>query len=174
MEQKKTNLKISNTLLAVGVAVFVLGLIFLIVSSIRYNEAYDQWHDAWWNDHTADLNDSPTIAFVIVSVFVTLAGLGVLICGATPYLTKFALKHHKETLDYAGKEMTDVGAKMVDIGAPVANKTVDEVVLPTVEKVKKSIANGGEDSSEGKLYCRYCGKQIVADSKFCNYCGNEQ
>lgn len=174
MEQKKTNLKISKSLLAIGTVVFTLGFILLIVSIISYNQAYDQWHDAWWNKHTADLNDQPTIAFIIISVFVTLAGLGILISGAKPYLTKFALKHHKETLEYAGKDMTDVGTKMVDIGAPVANKTVDEVVLPAVEKVKNLVTNDGADSSGKKLYCRYCGKPIAADSKFCNYCGEKQ
>ena len=174
MEQKKTNLKISKSLLAIGTVVFTLGFIFLIVSIISYKQAYNQWHDAWWNKHTADLNDQPTVAFIIISVFVTLAGLGVLISGATPYLTKFALKHRKETLDYAGKDMTDVGTKMVDIGAPVVNKAVDEVVLPAVEKVKESITNDGEDSNGKKLYCRYCGKQIVVDSRFCNHCGEKQ
>lgn len=174
MEQKKTNLKISKSLLTIGLVVFVLGIIFLIVSIISYNLAYDQWHDAWWNDRTADLNDQPTPVFIIVSVFVTLAGLGILISGAKPYLTKFALKHHKETLEYVGKDMTDVGTKMVDIGAPVANKAIDEVVIPTVKKVKNSITNDGEDSSGKMLYCRYCGKQIAVDSKFCNHCGEKQ
>ena len=174
MEQKKSNLKISKSLLAIGTFVFTLGCIFLIVSISSYNEEYNQWHDAWWNDNTADLNDKPTPAFIIISVFVTLAGLGVLISGASPYLTKFALKHRKETLDYAGKDMTDVGTKMVDIGAPVANKAIDEVVIPTVKKVKNSITDDGEDSSGKMLYCRYCGKQIAVDSKFCNHCGEKQ
>lgn len=174
MEQKKTNLKISKTLLAIGTVIFTLGCIFLIISIITYNQAYDQWHDAWWNEHTADLNDQPTIAFIIISVFVTLAGLGILISGAKPYLIKFALKHHKEALEYAGKDMTDVGTKMVDIGVSVANKAIDEVVLPTIEKVKNSTTDDGEDSNEKMLYCRYCGKQIAADSKFCNHCGEKQ
>lgn len=174
MEQKKTNLKISKSLLTIGSVVFVLGIIFLIVSSVSYSQAYDQWHDAWWYEHTADLHDKPTPVFITVSVVVTLAGLVILISGAKPYLTKFALKRHKETLEYAGKDMTDVGTKMVDIGAPVANKAIDEVVLPTVKKVKNSITDDEADSSEKMLYCRYCGKQIAVDSKFCNHCGEKQ
>ena len=174
MEQTKTNLKISKSLLTIGSVVFVLGIIFLISSIISYNQAYDEWHDAWWYEHTADLNDQPTVAFIIISIFVTLVGLGILISGAKPYLTKFALKRHKETLEYAGKDMTDVGTKMVDIGAHVANKAIDEVVLPTIEKVKNSTTDDGEDSNGKMLYCRYCGKQIAVDSKFCNHCGEKQ
>lgn len=174
MEQKKTNLKISKKLLTVGTVILVLGIIFLIMSIVSYKQAYDEWHDAWWNKHTADLNDQPGPGFIIISVFVIFLGFGFFIPGAMPYLTKFALKHQKETLEYVGEDMSDVGTTMVDIGAPVANKTIDEIVLPTVKKVKNIITEDSNDSNEKKMYCRYCGKQIAVDSKFCNHCGEKQ
>ena len=127
----------------------------MIVSSISYSQAYDQWHDAWWHDHTADLNDQPTGGFIFISVFVMIIGLGVLIPGLIQYLTKLSLKHRKEILEYSGKDMTEVGTKMVDITSPVANKAIDDIVILTVEKVKNSITDDSVDSSEEKLYCRY-------------------
>ena len=45
--------------------------------------------------------------------------------------------------------MTDVGSKMVDISAPVANKTVDKIIVPTVKKVKNAI-NKIKNKSKGK------------------------
>ena len=173
MEEKKTNLKISKYLLYIGITLLVLGSIFLVISITSYTKAYDQWHDAWWNDHTADLNDQPVPVFIILSGFLTFIGLGFLIPGVMPYLTKFALKHHKEILDYTGEDITDVGSKMVDISAPVANKTVDKIIVPTVKKVKNAITQD-DNTSEEMLYCRYCGKKIEKDSKFCKHCGEKQ
>ena len=43
--------------------------------------------------------------------------------------------------------------------------------------LKQSIAqNVGRNntSNTNKVYCKYCGAEIDADSKFCNKCGKEQ
>lgn len=166
----------------------------------QYEVDYAEWEEKWRNGD-ASLSDQPTHPSMVnsslegefnntaklllsigLSLFILMAGVTVTIVGARPYLTKLGLKHKKETLDYAGKDMTDVGTKVVDIAAPVVNKVTEDitvptmskvadgVVIPAVEKIKKSAKN--DDSS--KAFCRHCGKSILADSKFCNHCGQEQ
>ena len=95
-----------------------------------------------------------------------IGGLGVLVVGLKPYITKFVLKHKKEILDYAGEDMTNIGNTMVDIGSPVINKAMDSVVVPTVSDTSKG--------TDEQIYCKHCGKLIDKDSKFCNKCGKEQ
>ena len=52
-----------------------------------------------------------------------------------------------------------------------------------VGSVRDGIVEGAKDESEeasvksstgGQIFCKHCGKQIDADSKFCSYCGKEQ
>jgi len=153
-----------------------------------YEKAYDEWYDAWFNDHTADLNDQPqrptrdfesllsfpkVPAMLPVSIIIIVGGLGVLVVGLKPYITKFVLKHKKETLDYAGEDMTNIGNAMVDIGAPVINKAMDSVVVPTVSKIKEAVSDTPKKTNN-QTYCKHCGKLIDEDSKFCNNCGKEQ
>ena len=77
-------------------------------------------------------------------------------------------------MDYAGKDMTDVGTKMVDIGSPVANKVVDEIVVPSAKKIKDVVDDINYNGTDEVMHCRHCGKVIVADSKYCKYCGEKQ
>ena len=153
-EKKKMNLKISKTFIIIGLIIIILGIVFLSISigtlkqnNARYEQAYDQWYDAWWNDKTADLNDMPkresTPAMLPISIFMIIGGLGVLVVGLKPYITKFVLKHKKEILDYAGEDMTNIGNTMVDIGSPVINKAMDSVVVPTVSKIKEAVSTVG-------------------------------
>ena len=151
-------------------------------------EPYDEWYDAWWYDNTADLNDKPKMptrdfegvlsfpkvpAMLPISIIIIVGGLVVLIVGLKPYITKFVLKHKKETLDYAGEDMTNIGNAMVDIGAPVINKAMDSVVVPTVSKIKGAVSDTPK-TTNNQTYCKHCGKLIDEDSKFCNKCGKEQ
>lgn len=65
---------------------------------------------------------------------------------------------HSETMDYAGKDMTEASLKTVDVMAPALDKTI--------KVVKKSIKDAA--------FCKHCGTQIDSDSKFCKNCGKEQ
>lgn len=183
-ENKKVNLKISKTLIIIGLILIILGIVFLSISigtlkqnNVKYEQAYEQWYDAWWNDKTAGLNEKPQReslpAMLPISIVIIVGGLSVLVFGLKPYITKLFLKHKKETLDYAGEEMTNIGNTMVDIGSPVINKAMDSVVVPTVSKIKGAVSDASKDKDE-QIYCKHCGKLIGKDSKFCNKCGKEQ
>lgn len=153
----------------------------------EYERAYDEWYDAWMN-HTANLNDQPEMPtrdfedlfsfpkipiMLPISIIIIVGGVVVLGVGLKPYITKFVLKHKKETLDYAGEDMTNIGNTMVDIGAPVINKAMDSVVVPTVSKIKGAVGDTPKQTND-QTYCKYCGELIDGDSKFCNKCGKEQ
>ena len=165
---------ISVSFVVVGTILLVFGLIYLIIAIKVYNQAYDQWHDAWWIYNTADLNDQPSSMHIIISTIITISGFVVLMFGLKPYFTKLSLNYHKETLDYAGKEMTDVGTKIVDIGAPVANKAIDKIVVPSAKKIKNVVKKQGHDFDGEMMHCKHCGKEIMTDSKYCKYCGEKQ
>lgn len=181
-QKKKPNLKISNTLIVVGILIIIVAIILIVSNVNSYKKDYDIWHNMWWEEHTADLNDKPDFpVFVILfSVFMFIGGGICLFTGLSPYITKLSLKHKKELLDYAGKDMTSVGTQIVDIGAPVVNKTVDDVIVPSVKKIKDTMIGEKKNTgsvgkaTEAKVFCKYCGKSIDADSKFCSQCGKEQ
>ena len=182
MGNKENKLKISKILIIIGGVLFAVGLAALITSIVLYKNAYDQWHDAWWN-FNADLNDMPTAVFIILSALLTAGGFAILMIGLAPYIGKLSLKRRQEILEYSGEDMTNIGNKMVDISAPVMNKmvdisapmmnkAVDNVVVPSFRKIKEAIKEDEEKTPQ--IYCKHCGVQIDEDSKFCKKCGKEQ
>ena len=116
-----------------------------------------------------------TFIFAFFSSMVVVAGGCLIVSGAKPYIIKLKMKKKMETLDYAGDAMTEVGKKVVDIGAPVINKAVDDVVAPTVKKIKEAVVSDKEEVGKQKqIYCKHCGYKIDIKSKFCQHCGKEQ
>jgi rRNA maturation endonuclease Nob1 len=83
-------------------------------------------------------------------------------------MTKFGAKFHSETMDYAGKDLSEAGVKTVDVASPVVNRAADSF-SPAIAKVTDAVKN-----SSSKIYCKHCGKPIEKDSKFCKFCGKEQ
>ena len=148
------NLKISKTIVFVGVILLLVGIVCLFLSitnfidAIRsYNAAYDRWHDAWWNDHTADLNDKPTPNYFTKIIFIpisfTLIGFSIFLItiGARPYLSKFSQKYKSEISAYTSQE---------------SQTTSQQKSTPTT-----------------KRECEYCGAKLEKDSSICSYCGKE-
>ena len=61
--------------------------------------------------------------------------------------------------------MNDNEDKLKDIADKSANISKDAITT-TVGAIKKGI--------KSNIYCKHCGKDIDADSKFCKHCGKEQ
>ncbi len=152
----------------------------------EYRQDYNDFRERFLNGE-ADISDTPVMPrknteslsdpkipiMLPISIVIIVGGLSVLAVGLKPYTMKLSLKHKKETLMYTGGDITDIGNTIVDIGSPVVTKMVDDVVVPTVGKVKNVIV-GDNKKTNDKLYCKYCGKLIDKDSKFCSKCGKEQ
>ena len=49
--------------------------------------------------------------------------------------------------------------------------TTADIASDGITKTTKAIKKG---LSANKIYCKHCGAQIDADSKFCNQCGEKQ
>lgn len=158
--KKKFSPKISKIILTIGIILFVIGIICL-VSSIRnfidakkaYDSAYDRWHDAWWNDHTADLNDKPDFPGIskflpiVFSIFLTIASLVITMIGATPFLSKVAIKYRNEVKE----AITEVSTQ--------------KETAETTKKQNHTPKHNGE--------CKYCGAKLRKDSSTCEYCGKD-
>ena len=130
----------------------------------NYEQAYNEFQEQFMQGN-ASISDAPNMptkekypdrpirnfdallsfpkvpAMLPISIIIIVGGLAILVVGLKPYITKFVLKHKKETLDYAGEDMTNIGNAMVDIGAPVINNAMDSVIVPTVSKVKEAVSD---------------------------------
>ena len=165
-------LLIGAILLVAGIGLIVVGVNKQIKANEQYDAAHDKWHNAWWAGD-ADLNDQPDMpgapVLAIVGGFVGMIGLVPLILGARPFFIKVGAKMTKETLDYAGDDISAVGEKVVDVAKPVVNKGA-EVLTPIVGNMAESISSG-INKGKAKLICPNCKKKIDEDSAFCPKCG---
>lgn len=176
--EKAKKLKISKIISIIGAIIIAVGIAILIVGIIKYKEAkaaYDEWHNAWWNDGTATINDAPSTFpwLAILGGFVTFFGLSVLFVGLRPYLFKMAAKMHKETLDIAGKDLSEAGIKTFEVAEPVVKKGA-EVITPVIGNLAETVSEAvstGISKGKAKLICPHCKKQISEDCVFCPKCG---
>ena len=113
----------------------------------------------------------PMIATIVMGVFALLVVVGV-VCififvlrmmfdpKARAKITRHQLKMQKQIIDENEDILKDISAKSAGISSPGYEITA--------RAVKKGL------TEEEDIYCKHCGKNIDADSKFCNKCGKEQ
>ena len=98
----------------------------------------------------------------MIGGFMATFGLGIgascLMIGFCPEISKMSVKSAR----YIQKETKDDMVYIVSNSADIAS----EAITKTTMAIKKGL--------EDKIFCKYCGKEIDADSKFCNKCGKEQ
>lgn len=173
MEKKRKFIVLSNILIVVGVGLIILFVILMFSSIIafkkeremknaefdqammEYEAAYDEWHDAWWNDRTATLEDMPTMpkkdgfsgfssGETLVYIPGIMFGVSVLVAGIVIRFVKATPKHNKEMLEEL-----------------VANTENQGDVV--------------DDQKDGRpKVCPCCGGSLDSSSKTCPYCGREQ
>ena len=171
---KKVSPKISKIILTIGITILVIGIVLIILGIVQQNElkqAYDEWHQKWFYEHTATLNEKPSQVSVvlIVGIFVSVISFVPIFMGATPFIAKTAFKLQKETLDYAGEDMTAVGMKGIDVAKPVVKKGVDEIIAPSVGAIVNSI----KDPNASEKICPNCGDKMDSDEEYCSNCGQK-
>ena len=86
-------------------------------------------------------------------------GIPCLIFGFRPEISKMMTKSAR----YIQQQNKDDLKDIVDTTADIAS----EGITKTTHAIKKGL-------SANKIYCKHCGAQIDADSKFCNQCGEKQ
>lgn len=139
-------MKTSTKLLIAGFTVLAVGAILIILGSTVLRDK--EWSLGW----------KPNLGLFVPGMFIAFFSLPLLFTGFSPRITKISSKLHSETMDYAGKDITEASMKTVDVTAPAVDKTI------------KIVKKAWNDS----VFCKHCGAEIDKDSKFCKKCGKEQ
>ena len=85
-------------------------------------------------------------------------GIVITIWGLIPNINKLSIKTTKYLQEEHKEDLTDIANTSADISS--------EAVTKTTKAVKKGLKD--------TMYCKHCGEQIDADSKFCKSCGKSQ
>ena len=102
--------------------------------------------------------DFSSNTFMIGGLMVTAGLFGTALClsiGFSPELAKM----HTKSARYIQNENKD---ELKEIAATSA-----EIASDAVSITARAVREGLRD----KIFCKYCGKEIDADSKFCSHCG---
>lgn len=93
-----------------------------------------------------------------MTCFGLFAGISCLLIGFRPEISKMSVK----TARYIQEENKEDLSAMASTSAEISSDAITTVA--------KSVKNGVKDI----VYCKHCGAEIDADSKFCKKCGKEQ
>ena len=94
-----------------------------------------------------------------MATFGLFAAIACLVKGFSPEITKQSLKTQGYIMQENKEELSNIATTTAEIAS-------DAVTVTT-----KAVKEGFLDE---QMYCKHCGAQIDADSKFCKSCGKEQ
>ncbi|MBR4943497.1 MAG: zinc ribbon domain-containing protein [Clostridia bacterium] len=98
----------------------------------------------------------------MIGMFLFPVGVGACVFGFTsgfkPEIAKFRVQTAKYVQQETKDDLTDLATSTAEIHS--------EAVTTTAKAVKKGLTQ--------TKYCKHCGAEIDADSKFCSQCGKEQ
>ena len=94
----------------------------------------------------------------IITPFGFMLGVGGLVIGFRPEITKASVKTAKYIQAENKEDLTQIATQSAEIAS--------EAVTITAEAVKAGL--------EDKMFCKHCGAEIDSDSVFCNKCGGKQ
>ena len=84
------------------------------------------------------------------------------IFGFSPEIRKLSIKTQKYQIEENKQDLTDI-----------ANTTA-EIHKDAVKTTASAIKDGLTEDTDPQMYCKHCGAQIDANSRFCKVCGKEQ
>lgn len=90
-----------------------------------------------------------------LAIFATVTGF---VIGFKPQISKMTAQGTRYILEENKEELSDIAT------------TTAEIASEGVEMTARAVARGLEDT----IFCKHCGAQIDADSRFCSKCGKEQ
>ena len=168
IKNKLTNKKVSKKFLIIGGILLVVGIILGIVGVIAHEKAIDEW----WAGNA----DMPGFPFYGILGFLG-AGVGLFLVsiGLTPLMVKLMAKLGSEAMDVAGKDISEVSVKSVEVMTPAMRKK-GEVLTPIISDIVKEVKKvdtGNAESETPDKYCPYCGQGLENEYKFCPKCGKE-
>mgnify|MGYP000186290210 CR=1 FL=1 len=201
-EKKKRSPKLSITIAIIGLVVMIVGIVVICIGASQikawrqdYNAQQAQYKiasDEWWSkveNGEATMADKPAIPDndpPLKGIFVTFGGVVVLafglwgaMIGLSPFIIKTGVKLQKETLDVAGKDISELGVQTIDVAEPIMVRGAQVVgkgvatITPSVVNAIHSAKNGGEAQQAGHT-CVACGAKIKENASFCSKCGAKQ
>lgn len=149
-ENKQKKPKLSKILAIIGCLLLAISGIFLILGFVSFN-----------------------MGLFACGGFLLLIGVVVAAAGFRPYFTKLGAKIGKETLDYAGDDISAVGVRGVEVAEPVINKGMD-VITPNVENIVRSVRKDSSGTTSKVRHCTECGAEMGQNESFCSKCGKKQ
>ena len=84
------------------------------------------------------------------------------IFGFSPEIRNLSVKSQKYHIEENKQDLTDI-----------ANATAD-ITKGAVKTTARAVKEGFTEPTEPQMYCKHCGAQIDANSRFCKVCGKEQ
>lgn len=144
MENKKP--KIFLILKIIASLMLVGGIVLIVLGTAVYPEMF--------NGHSV----APNPIFFIPGMIMLAFSMPCFIISFIPEINKMSIKTTKYLYEENKEDLKDIVDTKVNIAS--------EGITSTSVAIKKGLRN--------TKFCRYCGKEIEADSKFCNECGKQQ
>ena len=107
-------------------------------------------------------NDNYFMLGGILTTFGIVCTFPCAIIGFSPEIRKLSVKSHKYQIEENKQDLTDI-----------ANATAD-ITKGAVQTTASAVKEGFTSPDEPQMYCKHCGAQIDANSRFCKVCGKEQ
>lgn len=133
-KDSKIYLTIYRVFLIVGIVLLLGGITLVVFGSIRVNEfnsAHAEWYEKWWTQHTATLEEEPTIlpalAFLIPGGFLIFFSLMMILIGLHPQFLKLRMKMHKGAIEYAKADIAGAYKSSLDTITPATKDFVNEI-----------------------------------------------
>lgn len=133
-----------------GFSLLAIGIIVLIIGlSVNVPEmGADDWFEL------SSKRSSTIMAGVVCCMF----SMPLFFLGFRAEITKMMTKSAKYIQEENKQDLTDIASNTADIASDAVKKTT------------RAIKDGLKDT----IFCKHCGAEIDADSKFCSKCGKEQ
>ena len=141
-------MKTSTKFKFAGIITLIVGIVIVILSLTSFKTCVNCGKG--WESHQEAFGKSyaPNMILLPIGIIISMASISLLFMGFKPQMVKTAAKLSNETLDYAGKDVSDALEKTVDVAAPAIGKTAD-VVGTAIGKVASNAK--GETSYKNKL-----------------------
>lgn len=127
----------------------ILGIVFAVVAIAGFDLAFNGFGDFESNNFM--IGGFMSMIGIFCAVFFLLNGF-------KPEIAKLRTKSAKYIQEENKQDLTELASNTAEISSDAITKTT------------RAIKKGVKDT----MFCKHCGAEIDADSKFCNSCGGEQ
>lgn len=138
-------MKVSSKFKIAGTILLIIGGILVILSltsaktCVNCGQGWEGHKNAFGESYAPNMG---LLAFGSIAAFI---GIGLLLTGYRPEMTKTAAKLTNETLEHAGKDISDSLEKTVDVATPAIGKTAD-AVAPAIGKIVSDVKGTNKKS----------------------------